>query len=617
MLFADAPARRVMLSLAAFAAGPSFSQSSPSLDPVVVTATRVAQASTRVLADVTVIDADVIARSGAVSLADLLVHVPGLEIVRNGGPAATTSLFLRGANTNHTVLMLDGIRLDTQSGSGGAAFQAIALQHIERIEILRGPAAAVYGSDAIAGVIQVFTRQGQGGLQPSVSVGTGSQGTRAAQAGLLGSHEGWRYAVSLGRERSDGYNVQPAGNPDRDGYARDAASLRLGREIAAGHQLEGSWVYTGTEAGYDSSTNPRNAGFAKDNRTHHQLNALGLSWNATWSPTWSSKLSVTSSRDRYQTQPDPSTAPDYDTRTELQTLLWNHTLRRGDAVWTAGVESRRDLLANTGTRPADTRRRQDALALGYGSQHQAHSWQVNARLDHDGDFGQFATGSLAYGYRLSPLWRVSASMGTAFRSPTLYQRYSEYGSADLKPEQAFNRELGLSYREGTQSVSVVGYHNRVSDLIAFGAAGACASSFGCYANTARATLQGVTVSGAARWLRTLWTASLDVQDPVDARTGKRLARRAGQLLKLGAETSWQGWDWNAQVLLSGDRFDNAANTTRLPGYGLLNVGATRSISRDTELLVRIDNVGDKAFETAKGFAQPGRTLWVGLKWSGR
>jgi vitamin B12 transporter len=609
-------ARLAVLPLACAAAFPVLAQSESTLPETVVTATRVPQSLSSVLADVSVIDADVIARSGAVSLADVLVQVPGVEMVRNGGPLGTTSLYLRGANTNHTVVMIDGIRLDTQNGSGGATCQAIPVQQIERIEILRGPAAAIYGSDAIAGVIQVFTKSGQTGMQPSVGVGLGTHGTKTATAGLLGAVDGWRYALSLGRETSDGYNIQPAANPDKDDYKRDTASLKLGRDLVEGHRLEGTWVYTDADAGYDSTTNTGSVNYLKDNRTTQKLNALGLYWDAKWSGAWSSKLGVTRARDQYQTLPEPGATPSYDTQTIIETALWHNTLKWRDAVWTVGLEGRHDALNNTGTTPQNTKRSQRALALGYGQKVDAHSWQINARLDDDSEFNKHSTGTLAYGFAWSSQWRLSASMGTGFRVPTLYQRFSPYGFASLKPEESFNREVGLTYREGVQTFSAVAYHNRVTNLIAFGSAGPCASSFGCYANTAKANLKGLTLSGATRWGDALLTASFDLQDPEDAVTGKRLARRAQRLLKLGAETTWLGWDWKADVLASGDRYDNAANTIRLPGYGLLNVGASRSIAPQTELLLRVDNLGNKAYETAKGYANPGRTLFVGLKWTG-
>jgi len=615
------PVRLWASALAVMATGPVLAQGQPSgtLPEVVVTATRIAQAQGSVLADVTVIDADVIERSGAVSLADVLVHAPGVEMVRNGGPMGTTSLYLRGAATHHTVVMIDGIRLDTQSGSGGATCQSIPAYQIDRIEILRGPAAAVYGSDAMAGVIQVFTKNGQMGVRPSLGFGLGTYGTRTATAGLLGGQSGWRYALSLGHETSDGYNIQPAANPDNDGYRRNTASLRLGRDLNADHTLEGTWVYSDADAGYDSTTSKASVDYPKDNRTRQQLNALGLNWHAKWSDVWSSTLGVTQALDHYQTLPAPGEAPGYDTETRIQTALWNNTLNWRDAVWTLALEERQDALTNTGTTPQDTRRNQHALALGYGAQRGAHSWQANARLDQDSEFGSHTTGALSYGYHVTPQWRWSASMGTGFRSPTLYQRFSDYGFAGLKPEESVNQELALTYRQDAHQASLVAYHTRVSNLIAFGAAGACASAFGCYGNTAKATLQGVTVSGQSRWHGAFLTASLDLQNPVDAASGNRLARRAQRLLKLSAESSWQGWDWNADVLLSGDRYDDAANTTAklLPGYGLINVGVSRQIQPQTELLIRVGNLGDIAYETAKGYANPGRNLFVGLKWNAR
>lgn len=587
-----------------------------SLNEVVVTANRVEQSVSSVLADVTVIDSIDIAQSGAVSLADVLVQAPGVEMVRNGGPMGTTSLLLRGGNTNHVVLMIDGIRLDTQSGSGGATCQSIPAHQIERIEILRGPAAAIYGSDAIAGVIQVFTKTAEAGVQPSVGLGVGTYGTRTATASLLGAHDGWRYAVSAGRESSDGYNIQPAAYTDNDGYTKDTATLRLGRDLINGHKLEATWVYSDTDTGYDSTTTKTSANYAKDNRTTQKLSATGLHWDAQWSDAWISKIGITQALDRYQTLPSPGAAPSYETETNIQTALWHNTVRWADAAWTLGLEGRRDALNNSGTTPKDTRREQNALALGYSAQFQAHSVQANVRLDRDSDFGDHSTETLAYGYQWAPHWRFAASMGTGFRAPTLYQRYSDYGFASLKSEESFNRELGVTYRMDAQFFSAVAYQNQISNLITFGAAGPCISTFGCYANTANATLQGVTFSGETHLGSALWTSSLDLQNPIDANNGNRLVRRAQTLLKLGVRTSWLGWDWKSELLISGDRYDNAANTVLLPGYGLLNVGASRPVTTQAELLVRVDNVGDTPYQTAKGYSNPGRTLFVGLKWTG-
>lgn len=588
------------------------------LDTVVVTATRTLVSLNDVLADVSVVDAETIARSGAVSLADVLVHLPGIEMTRNGGPLGTTNLFLRGGNTNHTVVMIDGIRIDTQSGSGGATCQAIPASQIDRIEVLRGPAAAVYGSDAVAGVIQVFTKVGEGGFTPSLGLGVASQGTRTVTAGVRGAQEGWRYALAVGRELSAGYNIQPAANPDKDDYARHIASLRIGKDLVAGHQLNATWVYSNADAGYDSTTNKSNPNYAKDNRTQQRLSALGVNWQAKWSDAWSTQLALTRADDRYATLPAPGAEPSYDTKTQIETALLQSTWSGRNMNATVALERRDDRLRNAGTQPRDTRRSQDALALGYAHQLGTHRWQVNARLDDDSEFGRYTTGALAYGWAFAPDWRLTASAGTAFRVPTLYQRFSEYGFAGLAPEKAFNREVGLKFVHQGHAFSAVAYLNQVSNLISFAGPGACVSTFGCYANTARAKLQGVTLSGVTHTANVVWSASLDLQDPVDATTGKRLARRAQRLLKLGAETAWQDWSLKADVLLSSDRYDRATDARPLlPGYGLLNLSATKALAPEWTLLLRVDNLGDKYYETARGYATPGRTVFAGLTWTGR
>lgn len=157
-----------------------------SMDEVVVSATRTEQRLSDVLADMTVIGHEEIERSGFSDLATILARQPGVQLVRTGGLGSSTSLFMRGANNQHTAVFVDGIRVDSQSTSGGMDWQTIPVASIDRVEILRGPAAAVYGSDAVAGVIQIFTKKGETGFLPHIAIGFGNQGTRKADAGLSG-----------------------------------------------------------------------------------------------------------------------------------------------------------------------------------------------------------------------------------------------------------------------------------------------------------------------------------------------------------------------------------------------------------------------------------------------
>ena len=226
--------RLAALPLALAAAFPSFAQTTAAnpavaqLKEVFVTATRTAQPIGDVVADVTIIDREVIERSGAAGLADVLARVPGIEISRNGGVGNATNIFTRGGESRHTVVLIDGVRVDSQSTSGGANWQAIPLAQIDRIEIVRGPTSAVYGSDAAAGVIQIFTKKGQNGFSPAITLGYGSYNTQKVEVSASGATGSVDYLVGIAQTSSDGFNVRPiagqpgGGKPDHAGGSHRA-----------------------------------------------------------------------------------------------------------------------------------------------------------------------------------------------------------------------------------------------------------------------------------------------------------------------------------------------------------------------------------------------------------
>ncbi|MDR0275009.1 MAG: TonB-dependent receptor [Burkholderiaceae bacterium] len=574
----------------------------PMLPGTVVTATRVAQPLTDVLADVTLIDEQQIQASGAVNIADLLQRQPGLALSRNGGAGSASSLYIRGADNRFTAVYIDGVRVDSQA-TGGAPWEAIALGQVERIEIVRGPAAAIYGSDAVAGVVQVFTKKGEGAFTPYVGVGAGNRRTGKLEAGFSGASGAVDYALGAARDVSRGFNATTFGNPDADGYHQSAFSGRLGLQINADHRLELTGARTEMKAQYDDFM-PGN-----DDVTSNRLFTLGAAWRAQWSQSYSTRLSVSQSQFRTETTPSP-----YMAKTTLQNYLFQNEWRQGAHLFTAALERRGDKLL---TDPIDGSRHQDAVALGYGYSGGPHTLQVNLRHDHDSQFGGQTTGGVAYGYTFAPGWRVTGAAGTSFRVPTLYQRFSEYGDASLTPEKGRNVELGLRWAAQGSSFGVVAYRNRITNLIDFGAAGPCASPYGCYVNTGRAVLRGVTVSGAHKLGPVQLGGSFDLLDPRNAATGKLLARRARRTLKLNADTRLGQWTLGAEWQAASRRYDDAANTTRLGGYGLVNLYASTTIADDWSLLARIDNLGDRNYHLAGGYNTPGRTIYVGLRWSPR
>ena len=572
----------------------------------VVTAARAPQSAQQLLADMSVIDRATIEASGATGLADVLARLPGIQMVRNGGLGNTTSVMLRGADTAYTAVYIDGIRFSSQSGSGGPTWESIPLAMIDRIEVLRGPAAAIYGSDAIGGVVQIFTRRAEQAFTPSVSVGLGSNGTRRAQAGVSGvggEDKAWDYALDIAGERSDGFDVRPSRNADRDGYKSLSGAARLGWRINDQHQLRASLLASDIDAGYDNSTRP-----GVDDRSLHRMHAAGMEWSAQWSERWSSVLALNASEDRYETTPTA-----YLSTTQLRGLSWQNQWRLGAQTFSATLERREDALQNA---PVDRERAQNALALGYqwhaGKQH----LQAQLRHDSDSEFGGKQTGSLAYGYDLTPQWRATAAAATAFRAPTLYQRFSNYGTASLTPENGRNLELGLRYRAQQNEFSATAYRNRVSDQVSYQAgARGCASAQGCYVSVAQAEYQGLTLAAATQALGVRWHGALDFNSAKDGATGLYLTRRARQFGTLGASRRIAGWQWGADVQWSARRFDDAANTKVLGGYALWNLSASKTLARDWKLLARLDNAFDKHYETAATYATEGRRFFVSLQWT--
>ena len=633
VLFAGRIGAPFLASAAAWAAAaaafvPAHAQaqpSAPALRETVVTATRTAQDLASLVADVSILDREAIERSGASGVADLLARLPGVEVARNGGQGSNTSVFLRGAESRFTAVFIDGIRVDSQA-TGGMSWEQLPLARIDRIEVLRGPAAAVYGSDAVGGVVQLFTRRGEGPAAPVVGLGFGSRGTRTMEASVSGATgdgdagggtvQGKAgvvdYALGISKERSNGFNARPiaTANPDDDGYSRISGNARLGLQIDARQRVEATLLASNLNAQYDAT----GTGLTTDDRGRHQLRTASLAWTGQWTEQYSTRVQLASSRSQYGTTPSF-----YLTETELQNLLVQHEYRSGAHRFTAALERRGDQLQNPSASAAvpglDRSRSQTGVALGYGYTAGAHSVQANLRRDRDSEFGNQNTGSLAYGYALTPQWRATASAGNSFRAPTLYQRFSEYGIGALKPEQGRNLEAGLRWKDGDSEAGVVAYRNRLRNLIAFGAAGTCVSSFGCYENVGRAEYRGLTFSAQHRIAGVALRGSIDLQDPADLDTGRQLARRTRRHAAFGADTRLAGWTVGAEAQLSARRFDNAANTQVLGGYGLVNLYASTELARGVTLLARVDNLGDKAWQAARNYANEGRAFYVGVKWA--
>ena len=593
---------------AAVAQSPTTPPATVALDPIVVTATRSPARLLDLVADVTVIGPDEIARDGLLGVVALLARQPGVEIVQNGGPGATAGVFLRGANAAQTLVLVDGMRIASAS-SGATALEAIPPDQIERIEILRGPASSLYGADAIGGVVQILTRRGGSGVHANASVSYGTFETGAAAAGIGGGSDAAHGSLQLAARRSAGFNaiVNPGDfyDPDRDGYRNASVSSHGELRFAADHTLSVDYFRSRLDNQFD-------AGDAFDDRTVTTLTSWQVASDDRFTASWKSRLSAGDGSDRSVSQFAFGRFP---FQTHQRQYAWQNDVTLPAGAVTVAVERREERVeANAGF--AIDARDTNAVTGVYRIAAGDHAVQANVRHDDSSQFGGRTTGALAWGYRFLPGWRVTASAGTAFKVPTFNDLYFPGASnPDLRPETSRNIEAGMQASAEQKGVRwqarVVAYRNRVRDLIVFG----CDASFNCRPdNVARATLEGVTLAGDAQGRDTALHASVDVQSPADADNGRLLPRRARRHGAVSVAQAFGRVRVIGEVAASSARFDDAENLRRLGGYGVVNLTVEWTIDSRTTLFVRGENVFDRNYELAADFATGGARVSGGVRW---
>ena len=574
-------------------------------EPVVVTAARLAEPASEVLADVTIIGPDEIARAGQSSVADLLARQPGVEISTNGGPAGSTAVFLRGANGNHTIVLLDGVRI-ASSTTGTASLEAIPVDQIERIEILRGPASSLYGPDAIGGVIQIFTRRGgPEAARFNASAGYGSYDTEKVSAGVAGGAASWTYALQAAASRSQGFTAiwNPESfsyNPDRDGYRNGNVSANASWRFAPDHELTAQAFHSRLNAQFDES-------FNFDDRTITSIDSYVLALRDRWTPVWTSRLNAAQTTDDSDSS-QSTFGGIFRTRQRLYTWQNELTLPAGVLQF---IAERREEQVTSDTDFALTQRTTNAAGAIYQLHHGAHDVEAVLRYDRSSQFGGETTASLAYGYRFAPAWRATLSAGTAFKIPTFNDLYFPgFSNPDLQPERSRNIEAGLYYAPPEQQLRVVVYRNRVRDLIVF----QCDENFNCAPqNIARATLEGVTLGWERSWGETSLKASVDVQRPEDDATGALLPRRARRHAAVFLANASGPWRVGVEETVSSARFDDPTNTRRMGGYALTNLTLEYVFAPSWTFFARVNNVFDKRYELVADYNTPRANLFAGVR----
>ena len=582
------------------------------LDTVFVTGTRTPTRIDQSLAEVSIIDRAQIERATDRTLAELLSQQSGVQFSSNGGAGKSSSVYLRGLEARHTLLLIDGVRYGSAT-LGTPAWENIPLDSIERIEIVRGPLSGLYGSDAVGGVIQIFTRQGVPGLRPQASVSGGTHRSGQLSGGLQFGQGAFDGAVQLTRNTTQGLSATnprvPFGsyNADDDGFRQTSGTARLGWRFAEGWRADINTLVSKGETQIDD-------GPGADARAGLRTQVIGLQVRGPVRPGWTTAVRLSRSKDEYESLSSASTFSTLGTiATVQQQLGWENAVDTplGSALLLA--ETLRQTVSRPGAPFAVSERTIDGVAAGLNGRAGVHTWQGNLRHDRNSQFGGQTTGSLAYGHDLTPAWRAAASYGTSFVAPSFNQLYFPgFGNPNLLPEEGRHTELSLHWAGAAQQLRMAYVDNRIRGYISSGPAPT---------NIPRTRIDGYTLSYDAQWAAWTVAVSLDRLDPRNdtagtANFGRQLPRRSKDSLKLAADTALGAWRVGATAAAFGERYDDAANTRRVGGFATMDLHADWRFAREWSLGLKLNNAGGKAYETVYGYNQPGRDGRVTLRYSG-
>lgn len=594
-----------------------------SLNTVVVTADRKARSVDETLTPVTIITRKDIEQSHAIELTDILRQVPGITLAGKGGMGKNTSVFLRGTNSNHLLVLVDGIKMGSAS-LGSASLQDLPLDQVDRIEVVRGPRSSLYGSEAIGGVIQIFTRKGGNGFQPEISVSAGSHNTRAADVNIGGGDKTTWYNLNAGHIQTDGFNACDSISsgcfvyePDNDGYRRESVSLRAGHRFASGTRVEVSGLNANGSNHFDGFSNneSRFTQQVVSARLQHPLGDKGVL-----------TAQVGQSLDKLEnylngTPLVAGQGSTYNTRRNTASLQADVAVGQNDSL-TFGADQQNDKLDSDKVFTV-TSRRNNGVFASYQHSMGTSELELSARHDDNQQFGGHNTGSIALGHELSNGMRVRASYGSAFKAPTFNDLYwpNELfykGNPNLKPEKSRNAEIGVSGKTAEGSWEVNVFENKVDDLITY--VSDPVTWQGTMQNTSRARIRGLELVGKTHLAGWDAAASATIQKPENrtgANAGKLLVLRPQHFMNVSLERGFGKWSVGGNVHAESKRYTDPANTQngKLPGYATLDLNADYQLARDWTLGMKVGNVLDKQYRTNAGYTEDGTNGLVTLKYA--
>ena len=607
----------LVLSVLALPLSNAFAQPVPQ---VVVTATRSEQAITDTLASTTVLTREDISDTQAPDLATLLRSAAGIEVTQNGGPGTVSSVFMRGSNSNHTLILLDGMRINSAT-TGTTALESLTLDQIERVEIVRGNVSALYGSEAIGGVIQLFTRQGSGAPALGASLTTGARGTLSGNLnyggkigdtrfyiGLAGFHTAGFSAIAKDTDATTRANV----NPDKDGYRNTTINANVAHMFNPRNEAGLRFFDTRGLVNFDNAfaaaaTDVQQSRNSTSSFTAYSKNRFLDAWRSTL--TYSKSTDSNDALLNYRWNGH--------IRTDQRQLSWQNEITLAPThklLFSAENLSQRAESESTTSKyyPA---RKVNSLLAGYSGSVERAEFQLNARSDRYSDFGSVNTYFAAAGYNVTNEWKLIVQQSTAFNAPTFVQLYFPgFGSPNLLPESAKSREFGAQWSSGSHLLRLTHFRTDYTNLII----GATVAPF-LAINVAKARVNGWESNYTGAWYGFDLRANVTLQDPVtipaDAALGPQLRRRAQAFGNIGIYRSIGQWRFGADLYSTDKRVD--AEITAFPtqkvglaSYNLLTLTARYNITKEMYVAAKLDNASNARYQVVHGFNTPQRGFFL-------
>ncbi|PHS22468.1 MAG: TonB-dependent receptor [Methylophaga sp.] len=590
------------------------SAESSDLETIVVTATRTPISIDKLLSSVSVITREEIERYNYQTLAEALNTLPGVVIANNGGLGKQTSLFLRGTESNHTQIILNGVKLATNE-FGAPQLEHIPINQIERIELVRGPQSSLYGSESIGGTIQIFTKKGDGKISPNISVGYGTHDTKETTIGLSGGDDANWFNISLGYKESGGFNACDgrsatlfigcfADEPDNDAYRNANSSISAGHRFSNGTELEIFSLHSKGKVEYDGFFNET------DFLQHTFGSKLAFDISTIWSVT------ATLSQGRAEADNRGASSTSFANNKQNNFSLQNDIKINENHLLTIGYDYENDEIDESGGFN-ETERENNAVFVQLLGEHGIHNYRLSLRNNEDEQFGNYTTGNIAWGTTLSDNIWLHASYGTAFVAPSLIDLYNAdfFGfptsNPELDPERSESYEIGIAGMQARINWSANIFQTKIKDLIALD------SSF-VPQNISEADIKGFELQASTQLMGIHLDAQYSLVDPENAsggiNNGNVLARRAKRTFTFNTYKSFGKFSLASKVFVSDRRFDNAANTRKIAGYTTVDLVGAYQVNNSTSLQLKIANLFDADYETVSGYNSDGANFFFSVNY---